>query len=646
MSVICGIYHLDGKPVTDMGKMMEAFNNYKFDRSNVWQVKNIFLGSRLQMITPEDQEEKLPYYDSEADLVITADAIIDNRKELFNLLDIPYSQQMMMPDSLLILKAYKRWGEECPHYLIGDFAFAIWDKSEQKLFCARDQVGKRILYYYYSSKVFAFSTLIKPLLEVSGIETSLSEAWIADFLANPTVISQVDPEITPYKNICMLLPGHTLTITAEGKKLQEYWKVEPWKQLNLKSDSEYEEAFREVLFEAVKCRMRSNRPVGVLLSGGLDSSSIACVAEQYASAKGNHIKGFTSIPMEGYQDWTSQNALADETSFVQELYHHNGIETIYGRADGRHALNTTRKISNILEQPYKYFENAVWIDYLLEEASQQHNIGVMLNGQSGNSTISWGIPQVYFNSLLRNLKIGDLCRETAAWGQARGNLTSSILLRTAKNLIPLSAYKYWWCFTGKKDPAMKKSIINPTLAKKIGFPERFYQFGGDPYAMPITNSFRAREIMNCHNVFNQVGILEKKMSLAYNIAMRDPSRDKRVIEFCFSVPDSQYVRMGQDRFLLRRAMEGILPDKIRLNSTVRGKQGVDWLQRIEPYWQEMEKELSQLFEQDYMKYYLDVPQLQAILKNLDKNAFHKSPSLEHHMLVSSLIFGRFMGAYR
>lgn len=643
MSVICGMYRLDGQCVTGIETMMQGFAPYKFDKSQIWQMDNVFFGSRLQIVTPEAEDEQLPYHDTAADLIITADAIIDNRLELFDQFSIPYSRRAGMPDSILILEAYKRWGEECPRYLVGDFAFAIWDRRKKKLFCARDHVGKTILYYYHCSKLFAFATLLKPLMAIPNMVSKLSEAWLADFLANPTVISQVDPELTPYENVYMLLPGHTLTVTVKGKKVREYWRVQTLPELKLGSDAQYEEAFREVFFEAVRCRLRCKRPVGVLLSGGLDSTSIAGVAARYLADKGERIRGFTSIPMTEYRDWTLSHKYPDETPYVEAFCRHAGnVDVVYGRAEGRNVLNTTDKINAILEQPYKYCENAMWIDSLLEAASQQYGIGVMLSGQSGNGTISWGMPEVHLNALLRKGKWLDLWREAAAWGRIKGGSPFMWTFRAVQSLLPLAAYKSWWYLQGREDRASAYSAINPDLAKQSGFPERFYQFGGEPYGLPIPDAFTARAIMNSHNIFNQTANLEKKMSLAYDMVIRDPSRDKRVVEFCLSVPDSQYVRRGQDRFLLRRAMQGIVPDIIRLNNTVRGTQGADWLQRIAPYWQDVECELLQLFARQDMQYYLDVPRLTDILAQLDKADIYSSPNANFKVLIYALIFGRFI----
>ena len=103
--------------------------------------------------TPESLYEKLPQQDDEAGLVITADARIDNRDELFDALGIPNPDRPTMPDSALILKAYRKWGQDCPNHLLGAFAFTIWDKKEQSLFCARDQMGFKPFYYYRSHRI-------------------------------------------------------------------------------------------------------------------------------------------------------------------------------------------------------------------------------------------------------------------------------------------------------------------------------------------------------------------------------------------------------------------------------------------------------------------------------------------------------------
>ena len=138
MSAIAGIYHQNKEPIAvDHGNgIMQALQQYPADEISSWKKDNIFLGCHAQWITPESLNEQLPYYDYDRQLVITADAIIDNREDLFEILQVKKNQRKTIPDSKLILLAYHQFGEEVPKYLIGDFAFMIWDERKRLLFGA------------------------------------------------------------------------------------------------------------------------------------------------------------------------------------------------------------------------------------------------------------------------------------------------------------------------------------------------------------------------------------------------------------------------------------------------------------------------------------------------------------------------------
>jgi asparagine synthase (glutamine-hydrolysing) len=255
------------------------------------------------------------------------------------------------------------------------------------------------------------------------------------------------------------------------------------------------------------------------------------------------------------------------------------------------------------------------------------------------------VPEVYSNSLLRRFKWFDFWREIWAWGETSGRPTFSLLTQATLSLLPATAYRGWRWLRGQPNPLRENSAINPQLVKKWGFPKRFYQFSGEPYGLPYHDTFAPRAVMNCHQMFNQAAVLEKKMSLAHKLIIRDPSCDKRVIEFCLRVPDNQYVRNGQDRFLLRRATQGILPDQVRLNCTVRGKQGVDWLQRLAPHWPEVECELKTLFTKPEIQYYFDAPRLQVILDRVTQENDFSISKPYHNLLINALITGRYIAAH-
>ena len=150
MSAITGIYHLDEEPINHQQNqyLMESLQKYPFDDIQRWNDEKVFLGCLSQWITPESVNEKLPFYDDQRQLSITADAIIDNRHELFELLNIRKTQRDVISDSQLILLAYEKWDEDVPKHLIGDFAFMIWDPKEEEVVWCKG-LSRAVVHYIF-----------------------------------------------------------------------------------------------------------------------------------------------------------------------------------------------------------------------------------------------------------------------------------------------------------------------------------------------------------------------------------------------------------------------------------------------------------------------------------------------------------------
>ena len=584
MSAIWGVLHTDGRTVNKelVDLMPEALNLYKVDDIKSWGDGNILLGCGIQYITPESLHETLPYYDESKSLAITADAIIDNRKELFTLLDVPSEKQNNITDSELILLSYERWNQDCPKYLVGDFAFVIADKINDILFCARDHVGARTFYYYHRENTFAFCTVIKPLFTVSDSQVNLNERWIADFLALPGVIHQSEAEETIYKNILQLPPAYTMVISKSGLIKQQYWQpLLEIKPLKLKSDEEYDIAFRKVFYEAVNCRLRCNGEIAVSLSGGLDSGSVACVAADILAKEGKVLKAFSSLPMEGFEGKVPPGRIADEREYIDAIKSFSGnIDVTYCRSEGRNAFNRIDWLRSVYEHAYKNVENSYWGDTITEMASQ-NGCKVLLNGQYGNSTISFGDFFTHVKTLLKTANVIDVIKEINGCSKIYRISKYEISKRVIRAILPHSFRKVISNIINKNYDKFSNSPINRELIDKWEIEKRLEKDGFIYRTEKFYDLDEVRKLIANPIAFTQIGSIETKTALAYGIIKRDPTKDKRVIEFCLSLPSNQFVRNGEERHLVRRAMTGILPDKVRQNMHFRGYQGADWIQRLD-----------------------------------------------------------------
>ncbi|SFI28480.1 asparagine synthase (glutamine-hydrolysing) [Paenibacillus sp. UNC496MF] len=642
MSAIAGIFNYDGGPVTeeDGGRLMEALRRYPADDDRVWRSGPVFLGCRVQWITPESVGESLPYYDDGGQVAVAADAILDNRDELFGLLGIEPGRRGRMGDAELIAAAYLKWGKEAPRRLIGDYAFVLWDERKRLLFGARDLLGSRTLYYRRDAGRLAFCTAAHPLLELPGARKDVNESWLAEFLAIPVILDAVDVRGTVYRSVEQLPPAHWLAVEDGRLTLEQYDALDaPREPLRLRTDGDYEEAFRDVFREAVSSKLRTFRKVGASLSGGLDSGAVVGFAAGPLREAGKTLQAYSYLPAPDFADWTPRRLAADESPFIRSTVGHVG-NMAYSGLDfaGRDSYGEIDDLIGLLEGPYKFFENSFWIKGILERA-QADGVGVLLTGARGNYSVSWGPAMDYYARLLRGLRWVRLYRELKQYGRRVNVGRSRLLPAIGEQAFPFAA----GIANRRRATASEPRLIHPGLAARTGvyarlaghdvglegadfdeFAARAYQFGGLAYS-------------------NHQGTSITKFSLRYGVWERDPTADPRVIRFCLSVPDEQYVRHGMDRALIRRATASYLPDDVRLNQRVRGVQGADWLHRMRPAWPRFVDELRLLCRDSAAAGYLNVAQVKASLERIGpepRPEYAYDP--DARLLMRALIAWRFL----
>ncbi|WP_226038121.1 asparagine synthase-related protein [Aquibacillus saliphilus] len=646
MSAIVGIHNSNHEPVAVeyMQNMMKSLKKYPAKDIQIWNNKNTFFGCHAQWITPESIGERLPYHDYERQLAITADVIIDNREELFNRLQVNQTDRKSIPDSELILLAYHKWGDEVPKHLDGDFAFMIWDEKKQKLFGARDFSGARTLYFHHDHRRFAFSTTIEPLFTLPYIKKKLNEDWLAEFLAIPTIVESVDMSTTVYKSISQIPPSHTITVVDEKVTVSRYCTIEVKKGIKLGSNEEYEEAFRDVFQKAISARTRTHGQVGSHLSGGLDSGSVVSFASKNLIKQNKKLHTYSYLPEDSFTDWTPKYYQADESSLVKETVNYVGnISDNYLRFEGMDPFTEVDDFIELMEMPYKFFENSFWLKGINETANKQ-GIKVLLNGARGNHSISWGSWKLninYYTSLFKKLKWLKLNSQLDYYTKNYHTGKSNMLPIITKQAIPTSVN---W---NKKNHQFRNefpTIINPSFANKTNVVERLKQYGLDPKSGPVENltKYRNNYYKQLH-AWNKSGVAETKLSLRYSLWNRDPTNDINVIRFCLAIPEEQYVLNGMERSFIRRATKNFLPDKVRLNYHTRGIQGADTIHRIAKHWDCFIDELQQLSNDSLVSEFIDLNVIRNCLSRIGtKPRQELIVENDFKVLTRSLIVYRFL----
>lgn len=642
MSAIAGLYYVNEEPVSlQNGKtLMESLEKFPADCIQTWHDENVFLGCHTQWITPESVQECLPYYDYERQLAITADAIIDNREELFDKLGINKVDRSIYSDSQVILLSYQKWGEEALKYLVGDFAFVIWDQKQQRLFGARDFSGSRTLYYHKSHDKFVFCTLIEPLLSLPFIEKKLNEQWLAEYLAIPGMVDAIDASSTPYKNIGQVPPSHSISIKNNKVTMKRYSFITQEKKLKLKSNEEYVEAFQSVFQEAVTSRLRTHRNVGSQLSGGLDSGAVVGFAAKHLQLENKRLHTFSYIPPSDFPDFTPKHLLVDERPYMRSTVEYvGGITEHYCDFEGKDSYSEIDDFLNMMEMPYKFFENSFWLKGMFEKA-QEEDLGVLLSGDRGNFSISWGNAYDYYGLLLKKLKWVRLYNELNHFNRKVGGSRSRKLRIIARCGFPVLNRVF-----PKKRAYKLPSLINPEFAKRTAVFSSVKEYGINQNGVYANTDIFGIRKKHFEDVFhwNASNTLATKLSLRHSVWKRDPTNDIRVVRFCLSLPEEQYVQNGLDRALVRRATENYLPDQVRLNQQIHGVQGADWVHRMMPNWGAFTDELQKMSRDERVMELINPQVLQAALVKVQqtpKPEYAIDP--DYKILMRSLIVYRFI----
>jgi len=521
VSAIAGLFLFDGEPVerSILNRMAASLAHRGDGPAGCWTEGSVGLTGRLRATTPESRLENFPLPSRRREFVIVADARLDNRGELFSALKEPNDIRVAVTDGCLILRAYKRWGEDCPEKLLGDFAFAIWDVHRRTLFCARDPIGVRPFYYHRSSRLFAFASEIKALLSLDGVPRRLNEARVCEY----RFATCEEKSSTFYEEILRLPPGHSMAVGPRGSAPRAYWRLDPDREVRLGSDEAYAEAFGAIFRDAVRCRLRSAGPVGSLLSGGLDSSSIVCVAREILGADGRE-------PLHTFSAVFPEVPRCDESEFIDSVVTGGGCRPHYVRGDRLSPLGELDRMLWHADGPF--FGPNLYLHWELYRAAARQGIRVLLDGIDGDTTVSHGL-----------LRLAEIARH-GSWIE----LLSEVYRLSRRTRT--SPWRLLWRYCLR--PLAPEPLRRAWRARRGG-PETF---------RPVLDSREEHFRRMDSALITHVLELTDHAAAAFGIEPRYPFFDRRLVEFCLALPGEQKLRRGWTRYVLRRALAGSVPRRI------------------------------------------------------------------------------------
>lgn len=549
MSGIAGIYSFDGRSqdAALLGRMSRAIAHRGVDGTRFWTDGCVGLSHLMLHTTPESLGEKQPLRSQDGACCLTLDGRIDNRTEV----SVELRKKGFVPrddtDAEVVLCAYQCWEEQCPVQLLGDFAFAIWDSRKRVLFCARDYVGVRPFYYYFSRSLFAFGSEIRAVLALPSVPRRLNESRVVDFLVDE--LERVDKQSTFYQDILRLPAGHSLTVTPDRLTVRDYWQLKAGPILKLRSLQEYGEAFRDVFVEAVRCRLRSNYPVASTLSGGLDSSSVVCTTRELLGSE-------LSQPLHTISLVDACERECGETPYIKEVLRGGRVTPHIVRSDEIADFRQAIRESDEPFQITQYFQN-----WFIFDAARKAGTRVLLDGISGDHIMP---PDEYLATLVRSMAWRTLFRELSYRSVVEGENWPRALFYLG--LVPLmpTAYRSIRWVLRRRDcpPPPNQTLLDESFAARMGVCRRLELKRREHW-------IAARDVGALHAWGFTSGILpfffEQSSALGafMQVETRHPFLDRRVIDFVLSLPLTMKLYAPVPKQVIRTAMQGILPETVR-----------------------------------------------------------------------------------
>lgn len=570
MTVLAGFWSFDPArdPRGSCERMLTAQQVYAPEAARCGVEGEVALGRRLFKLLPEEAFDRGPVVGADGTLLV-ADVRIDNRDEMCAALGIDGPEARRCADVALLSRALEVWGPGACDRLVGDFAFAWWNPTSRSLTLARDFLGQRPLHYHVGDGFVACASMPKGLHALPDVPRAPDAGAAAAFLAHVPEVG----DRSYFEGIKKVPPGHVVVITRDGVSSRRYWRPERIGPLRLRTADDYAQALRAQLDAAVASRLRgAGDGAAAHLSGGLDSSAVAATAARLLGPMGGRVIAYTSVPRADFV--ARRGGLVDEgplAAAVADL--HDNVEHVLIRSGARSPLDSVDRNAFLYERPYLNLCNGVWIDAINDDA-RRRGLRVLLTGTMGNASFSFDGMQ-RLPALLASGRLLRLAGE--AVGLLGGGMRAGTL--AAATIGPFLPKPWWRAIDGMRGRTAgitAYSAIKRAPTDDPRLPLEGTAHGIDRDGRPRRN---AREV--------QLGLLERVDFGNYNkgtlggwgIDVRDPSADRRLVEFCLSVPVEQYLAGGRSRALARRAFTDRLPASVA-GETRKGYQGADWYEGL------------------------------------------------------------------
>ena len=546
--------------------MLQAQKQFGRDGTSAWSCAGVALGRCLARLLPEDAFDVQPVT-LPGGLRLVGDVRLDNRGELERKLRLTAAEACTLSDSAVLGLAFDRWRENCFEHLLGEYAFAVWNPSDRSWFLARDPLGKRPLFYFFNTSLFAFASMPVGLHALAEIDCAPNVDLLSLMVGPPLRgFSDEHQEACCFLHIRKLGPGRCLRLVDGKEQHWRHWNP-PRARLRLKHPEDYRAALRDHLDAAVTRCLRGTGDVAAQLSGGLDSSAVTATAARLQAGRGKGLIAFTGVPRQP-PNYETPGYFADEWHHAATVAaRHPNIEHVRITGADRSPLDGLSSNHILYGVPITNLCNMPWLAEIMN-AGRERGLRVMLVGNSGNLTASYdgsgSLPE-----LLRDGHYQVLWQNLRRFRRDYRSSWKSLAMSTLGPLLPIALRRALRARRRSPRPSILPGLLHPDRLARLS-----------PFRPVEARFIDSMELRLLTLLGNDPATFSKGTLAQWQMDVRDPLSDQRLTEFCLSVPIQEYVRDGMPGALIRKGLADRLPDEVRLEFR-RGVQGTDWHLGIE-----------------------------------------------------------------
>lgn len=614
MSGFLLILRKDGRPPAEdtIARMRQSLRIFGSDRDQVVNHGRFTaIWSHDTGYTPQDVLEFQPVAIADRWLLLFQGFLM-HREELSAKLGLGLPDAARTADSTLVGKAWEKWGEDCLDELHGPFGIVVADLERQQVFAARGHERGCSLYYHTDDTRLIIATTTKPMFCDPAVAREIDELKVADSL----VLNHEDRERSFFRDIRLVPSGHALRADPDGLAVRGFYSLDRLRDIRFARDEDYVEAARELLGKAVASAMRAVQTPALSLSSGLDSSAVAVTMLDQIEA-GMHpfsppVKAFTAVPAAHWDGIARPGWEGDESGAVKALaglYPALQVEFVPGEGvPFDHGLDLLQSYADV---PLIGVGNLYW-GVELARRCRQSGARTMLSGSGGNAGLSLAARDILLGQWFRHGRWIRAIREhskarTPNASNGGGSALRSLLGAMFVPNLPDWLYDRYRSWKGTSMSYLTHSAINPAYAEELQLADRMAALGWDHrYRRPRTRRDLMR-IMVQRGGRDNSGAIAEAFKVMTGVQMRDPLGDRRILEFCYAIPDDQFFRDGTDRRLIRRIVAGRVPDAV-MNAR-RGEQAADWHSRMSRDLSRIAAEIDRLGDDPAMARRFDLPRL-------------------------------------